>query len=87
LVKIAENKGFPVILLTTNLNGNMLAGALRYFSQPRNYEGLAGNIMIYRQPGQVHSLEMRDGENVLQLQHPMRSKGDSYAFGNYTRKN
>ncbi len=84
--KIAENKGFPVILLTTNMNGAMLAGALQYFSQPLNYEGLTGNIMVYRQPGQIHSLEMRDGEKRTVTNAPNAIQGRFVRFWELYKK-
>ena len=62
LGKIAANKGFPVIVLTSNFNGNLMAGALRYFSQSLHYSGLKGNIMTFQQPGQVFSLDIREGD-------------------------
>ncbi len=63
--KIAEYKGFPLIVFSTNLNGNLLADALKFLTNPRNYAELTGNIMTFIQPGRLYSLDVRDSDKTI----------------------
>ena len=60
--KIADNNGFPVVVLSTNQKGTLLADALRYLNHPVNYSKLVGNTLTFRQPGLVYSQDFRDNE-------------------------
>ena len=63
--KITENNGVPVIVFSTKQNGKILAEAFRYLNHPGHYAGLVGNIMAFRQPGLVYSLDVRDNDKSV----------------------
>lgn len=52
---IGEIKGKPLAVFSTNADGSLLIDALKYFGQPKIFDSLNGNVLVYQQPNQVYS--------------------------------
>ena len=58
--RIGDYKGAPLVILTANLDGGMLADALKFVGAEKNYDSLTGNVMVFHQPQRIYSFDVRD---------------------------
>ncbi len=58
--RVGEIRGVPLIILSANLDGPLLAETLRYLSRSSNYDSLTGNVFVYQQPSRMYSFDVRD---------------------------
>lgn len=58
--RIGQNGNHPLVVLSANIDGAMLADALRFLNRSGNYGGMSGNVMVYRSPDRLYSFDVRD---------------------------
>ncbi|MBP2666397.1 MAG: hypothetical protein H6Q76_1377, partial [Firmicutes bacterium] len=83
--KIAGNNGAPVIVFSTKQNGGLLVAALRFLNRPGHYEPLVGNVMAFRQPGRIFSVDVRDADNSTAVVQPVAQGVFTRYWGQYKK--
>ena len=83
--KIAGNNGAPVIVFSTKQNGGLLVAALRFLNRPGHYEPLVGNVMAFRQPGRIYSVDVRDADNGSTVVQQVRQGVFTRYWGQYKK--
>ena len=58
--RIGANGNHPLVVISANIEGAMLTDALRFLNRSGNYEGMIGNVMVFRSPTRLYSFDVRD---------------------------
>ena len=57
---VGKNKGGPLIMFATNMDGGLLTEVLRHIGRAGQYETLTGNVLVYQKSSPLYSFDVRE---------------------------
>lgn len=83
--RVAEYRNNPLIVISTNQDGNLIGGLITYFQRPENAMKIKGNIISYNQAGKIEDINLVEEKKInsfLTLEGTNKSLSDYFYFFN-----